>query len=226
MSFNSKLFPRVFRHGVHLRRYATVGSATYVGRPPNPPSGPMVPPSLVSSPSWDARVLANIDGSSPSFPYLVDQYVDKSSKVLDVSLPYESRPTSSRRVTFDDTDDGVFMVSHALRHESEHRVTVCSGFALNISQASEMGDNALIVSCAHTLEEVSVPHSLGLCFIGDGRRCGTLVQCLHWSLASRKVPPQFPPPQVHLSSLEHMTRQDSILSHPSNLLCTRPIYSF
>ncbi|KAJ3479185.1 hypothetical protein NLI96_g9238 [Meripilus lineatus] len=114
----------------------------------------MIPPSVVSSPSWDARVLANIDDSSTSFLKLVDQYVDRSGTVLDVPLPYESRPTSGRRVQFDASDNGVFMISHALRHESQHRVTVCSGFALNVAQTSDHSDSPMIVSCAHTLEEV------------------------------------------------------------------------
>lgn len=158
----SKALFRGSRHATYLRWYATVGTTTFVGKPPNPPPNPMVPPSLVSSSSWDARVLSHIDGTSTSFLKLVDQYVDKSGEVLDVSLPYESRPTSERRITFDDLHNGVFMVSHALRHESQHRVTVCSGFALNVSQESESSGNALIVTCAHTLEEVSAPNCSGL----------------------------------------------------------------
>lgn len=161
MSSLARVCSRI-HHGSQLRHYATVGSKTYVGRPPNPPPGAMIPPSVVSSPSWDARVLANIDDSSTSFLKLVDQYVDRSGTVLDVPLPYESRPTSGRRVQFDASDNGVFMISHALRHESQHRVTVCSGFALNVAQTSDHSDSPMIVSCAHTLEEVSILHTLRL----------------------------------------------------------------
>ena len=92
--------------------------------------------------------------------------------MLDQPLPYESRPRADRKVNFDRMDvfseSGVVMVAHAIRHQDRHQVALCSGFALNVPARTEPngkgkapenrreGGSTVIVTCAHTLEEVNL----------------------------------------------------------------------
>ncbi|KAL4243125.1 hypothetical protein ABKN59_000972 [Abortiporus biennis] len=146
------------KHTILRKSYATVGSTTYVGKPPKLPiNAPPFSPTPASA--FNSRILATLDQTSPSLPALVEQYIDNSGNVLGVSLPYESRPTTERKLSFKDANQSVFMVAHALQHGSEHKVTICSGFALNAtsgpgSDSSANGDDAIVVTCAHTLEEI------------------------------------------------------------------------
>ena len=164
------------------RHYAQVGPTTFIGKPPAPPDPPAVPgpgpsvgarsPGLPSS--FDAHILAELHrntrsehallaGSATSnsttqtqLPTLIAQYLERGELVLDASLPYESRPTPERRVPFDaeeDAEASVAMVVHVAENGAEHKITYCSGFALSAPKLA--GGQALYVTCAHTLEEVS-----------------------------------------------------------------------
>ncbi|KZT06787.1 uncharacterized protein LAESUDRAFT_725549 [Laetiporus sulphureus 93-53] len=151
------------------RRYAVVGTTTFVGEPPSPPTPPSsgastATPSADLPAGFDAHVLSELRqrasaGSLVSLPRLIEQYVDRSGHVLKSSLPYESRPGEDRRVTFDvadtegtDVQDSVAMIVHAVQQGEEHKVTYCSGFAL---AAPGMPDGqSVFVTCAHTLEQI------------------------------------------------------------------------
>lgn len=163
-----------------IRRYAQVGSTTYVGEPPTapdpPPSrnastsaqsaSPATQPPLPTKP-YDALVLAELakEGApeSPSLTELVEQYMKRAGHVLDVSLPYESRPTAERRIRFttdanevevSNADDALVMVAHAAHDRAgRHKVTYSMGFSVAPPGLPE-GQVALL-TCAHTLEEVS-----------------------------------------------------------------------
>ena len=164
------------------RHYAQVGPTTFVGKPPAPPDPPAVPgpgpsvgaqtPALPSS--FDAHILAELHRNTRSehallagstttnrttqtqLPTLIAQYVERGGLVLEASLPYESRPAAERRVPFDaeeDAEASVAMVVHVAENGAEHKITYCSGFALSAPKLA--GGQALYVTCAHTLEEVS-----------------------------------------------------------------------
>jgi hypothetical protein len=139
------------------RAYATVDSATIVARPPHPP----VPiPAQDTDPlsMIDSHVLAALPqpGASSrlqtSLPELITQYVDRAGRVLDFSLPYEP---SGRRTDFDarPEDSAVSMIAHCVRGDDAHKITLCSGFALQGPGQSER--ESLVLTCAHTLEEGS-----------------------------------------------------------------------
>lgn len=149
-----------------FRAYATVETPVIVAKPPLSP-----PPRL---PTKDSEPTSEIDrivldalsrtpsGSRTSLPQLIDQYLQRSGRVLDQHLPYESRPSPSRRADFASVtphaqDPGaakVHLVAHAAQEGDRHKVTLASGFA--IQGTDEQEGDSLFVSCAHTLEEVHV----------------------------------------------------------------------
>ena len=175
------------------RRYAQVGSTTYLGQPPSSPDNAPVPPhTSTSSPSthlgpasstihnsttaiksFDTHVLSELqkpaqpEAPSITLPDVIEQYMRRAGRVLDTSLPYESRPGAARRATFTppeaataaSTADGALaLVAHAvLDRTGKHRVAYSSGFALDVPglRAGE----SVYVTCAHTLEEVSLLRS-------------------------------------------------------------------
>ena len=150
--------PHLRTHLQHLRLrcYATVESATLFGKPPEPPKN-AVPRTIAAPSALDALILSqlrNLPGAS--LPTLVGNFDDHAGHVLDTPLPYESRPNATRRVTFDGSD-GVVMVAHAMQHGDAHKVALCTGFALNVPADKEGGENGntVILSCAHTVEEVN-----------------------------------------------------------------------
>jgi hypothetical protein len=130
--------------------------------PPPPPPGLSDPtPPRPSLSVLDTTILTHLSrvatlSSLTDMKTLAKEYSDRSEHVLNVSLPYESRPNATRRVDgVVSSGSGVVMVAHCVADEAlqEHKVTVSSGFALNARSARE--GESLIVSCAHTLNEVS-----------------------------------------------------------------------
>ncbi|KAI8995296.1 hypothetical protein BD414DRAFT_410874 [Trametes punicea] len=96
----------------------------------------------------------------------------RAGHVMDSALPYESRPNAERRVQFSDAavkppststsgsadlssaDGALVMVAHAVQ-DSEgkgQKVTYSSGFAVHAPGTPE--GEAVLVTCAHTLEEI------------------------------------------------------------------------
>ncbi|KAI0336004.1 hypothetical protein GY45DRAFT_1239025 [Cubamyces sp. BRFM 1775] len=91
-----------------------------------------------------------------------------AGRVLESSLPYESRPNAQRRVHFADiadeaetgsadvsTADGALaMIVHAVQdgNGKGHKLTYSSGFVVHAPGTPE--GEAVLVTCAHTLEEI------------------------------------------------------------------------
>lgn len=115
---------------------------------PEPPPPP--PPSSV----LDGQLLSALDVSKThtSLANVVKQYVAYTGNILDVSLPYESRPTETRRPGLTHVNSSTVLIAHCVREGSENKITLSSGFALEAPSPSK--DETLILTCAHTLEEV------------------------------------------------------------------------
>jgi hypothetical protein len=130
------------------RAYATPHSPLFFAKPP-------VPPAHVSNPRpIDHFILENLanthSAGRTALPQLIEQYLDRSGHVLDAQLPHEPRPSPSRRVSFSTDEEGVVhLIAHVVRENDRSKITVSSGFTLETSDGQ-----SVLVSCAHTLEEV------------------------------------------------------------------------
>jgi len=106
-------------------------------------------------------LLAASKGRCTSLATIVKQYIEVSGDVLDVCLPYEPHPSKTRRTTTS-TEKGqgkvrnLVTVAHCAVVGDEHKITLASGFALNV----HMGEEMVIATCGHTLEEVSLSASI------------------------------------------------------------------
>ena len=107
----------------------------------------------------DSHLLAALRWSTQKGATLGDlshEFNINADRILDMSLPYESAPPLSRRVTFDrmgpsKTHHGIVMVGHCMSPKDDlslqkPKVKLSSGFVIA---------EGLIVTCAHTFEEVS-----------------------------------------------------------------------
>ncbi|KAH7344415.1 hypothetical protein B0J17DRAFT_558985, partial [Rhizoctonia solani] len=83
------------------------------------------------------------------------EYRSHAGRVLNVQLPYESRPDSQRRIKpLSDKDDGIVLVAHlAVTKQGRCRVSLSSGFALNFD--AEGGGEQCVATCCHSLEEIT-----------------------------------------------------------------------
>lgn len=135
-------------HFLPRRAYATAHSPLFLAKPP-------VPPPHASNPRPIDRFilenLANIPSAGrTALPQLIEQYLDRTGHVLDAHLAHEPRPSSSRRLSFStDEGGGVHLIAHVVRESDRSKITVSSGFALETSDGQ-----SVLVTCAHTLEEV------------------------------------------------------------------------
>ncbi|TFK31006.1 hypothetical protein BDQ12DRAFT_701669 [Crucibulum laeve] len=87
----------------------------------------------------------NGNNRNPSLKRLLSETIENAGVVLDVSLPYESRPSEARRPKFalsnekskaNDPND-ILLVAHTMQDGSDHKVMVSSGFALNAPSPRE-----------------------------------------------------------------------------------------
>ena len=132
-------------HGVWSRSMAAVAD----GFPVQPGSTEDLDSHLLAALRWSAQKGATLGDLSREFNTNAD-------RVLDIPLPYESTPPLSRRLTFHKSSlskghRGVVMVAHCMSSKGgfdrqKARVKLSSGFVI--------GDG-LVVTCAHTFEEVS-----------------------------------------------------------------------
>ncbi len=137
-----------FRQRFNLRAYATVNSPLILAKPPD------LPPSTSDPRPLDCFILETLarvpSARRTALPQLIQQYLDRSGNVLDAQLPYEPRPSPSRRVSFSTYNGGdVHLIAHVVRENDRNKVTVSSGFAVETSDGQP-----ILVTCAHTLEEV------------------------------------------------------------------------
>ena len=150
-----------FRALLARRHYASVSPFIIV----LPPPPPLPKKSAVQNGSdktigeslFDTKCFAALSEQVDQTPLttLIRQYVDSAKAVLDrVHLPYESRPAEDKKVNVKDSK-GVVLVAHCATDGFNDKVTLSSGFLLNAGQ-QEDGDR-LVLTCAHTLEEVRYP---------------------------------------------------------------------
>ncbi|THU91623.1 hypothetical protein K435DRAFT_667546 [Dendrothele bispora CBS 962.96] len=137
------------------RGYATVSSSSpIVNRPATrTPPVELLPNNIPFE--LDNCILSAVRSSKHPLSSLVQQYLDNAGHVLDASLKYESRPSSSRRLnTLDHTTrNPMVVVAHCIQDGNEYKITISSGFALETSSQSE--GRVLVLTCAHTFEEAS-----------------------------------------------------------------------
>lgn len=140
----------------YVRKYATIRPVTLVGKPPGPPDSTKSTLGSGAPAALDSLVLSQLRSKpGPSLSSLVQEYDANEGHVIQHTLPYESRPGNDRRVVFDQRDSSaVVMVAHAIQHEDHHKLAVCSGFALNVPSSQGGENRSVIVTCAHTVEEV------------------------------------------------------------------------
>lgn len=142
------------------RAFATV-SSSIIAQPPHPPPPPEPGEDIFDIPPLlDAWVLqAAAKPHKTSISEIVKQYLSSAGTVLDITLPYEPMPSEERRPRIGDVAAScrdVVTIAHCARDGLQHKVTLASGFALNVKEGGEEGkEETLIVTCAHALEEVS-----------------------------------------------------------------------
>ncbi|KAF9480437.1 hypothetical protein BDN70DRAFT_805285 [Pholiota conissans] len=143
------------------RCFATV-SSSIIAQPPHPPPPPSPEEGLVDDvpPLLDARVLqAAARPHATTIGEIVKQYLTSAGTVLDAALPYEPSPAAERRPRIGDPGESareVVTVAHVARDGLEHKLTLASGFALNVRDKGVAGEGegeTLVLTCAHTLEE-------------------------------------------------------------------------
>jgi len=137
--------------------YATICKSTIV-KPAGPPDQPIPSRNGFIPPLIDHHVLlAASKGRCTSLATIIEQYVEVSGVILDVCLPYEPHPSKARRMTPTSTEGSqgkvrnVVTVAHCAVVGGDHKITLASGFAVDV----DMGEEMVIVTCGHTLEEVS-----------------------------------------------------------------------
>ena len=152
---------------IHPRLYATVEPPVIVARPPPPPHPALAAQHASDITGLDTSVLdalAKIPSSSRiGLPQLIQQYLERSGRILDSQLPYEPTPAESRRTRFDvmsPEDRGVHLIAHCAQEGDRHKITLSSGFA--IDGIGERDHESIIVTCAHTLDEVNSTFSYGI----------------------------------------------------------------
>ena len=110
------------------------------------------------------RLAKSVHRECQSVSKLFEQYQHEAGKVIARTVPYEERPKQSKwahtshiNQTTQFQSDGLVLVVHACADHEKLRTAVCSGFVVDASVGdSSQGD--VVVTCAHTLGEVSLPH--------------------------------------------------------------------
>ena len=139
------------------RRFATVFPSIIIQPPPPPPAfkagNSQGSEKTIGESLLDSKCLAALSkhANQTSLTTLIKQYVQTAGCVLDrLNLPYESRPKENKVLAKDSKD--IVLVAHCASDDAEDRVTLSSGFVLNARMHG--ADESLILTCAHTLEEV------------------------------------------------------------------------
>ncbi|KAF8320568.1 uncharacterized protein EI90DRAFT_3080647 [Cantharellus anzutake] len=105
-------------------------------------------------PALDIRILRALEEhrkyAKPFGKRIIFEYETNACKTLSMYLPYESAPDRSRRPLFDRVHEALVLVAHVLVDGSQHKIAVSSGFAVDVPAH----DSSVVISCAHTLEEI------------------------------------------------------------------------
>lgn len=148
---------RISNRALGTRFFATVSPSIIPHpHPPPTPRGPDAKAPLLSF--LDSQILKALAiQPQTSLSDIIGHYVDQTGNVLNVSLPYESRPSENRRVSFEGNASSkeIITVAHCAKDGDKHKIALSSGFSLNVPAPTE--GETLIVTCAHTLEEVGGP---------------------------------------------------------------------
>lgn len=152
------------------RHYASVSPFIIVLPPPPPPPSRKSTTQneidkTIGESLFDTKCFAALSDQVDQTPLttLIHQYVHSAGTVLDrVHLPYESRPVEEKRVKGRDSKS-VVLVAHCATDGFNDKVTLSSGFLLNARQRED--DECLVLTCAHTLEEVRSTFVSALRFI-------------------------------------------------------------
>ena len=138
------------------RSFATV-SPTIIPQvqPPAPPNPRTLEAKGDGLSFLDKQILRALSVQpQTSLSDIIGHYIDQTGNVLPVTLPYEPMPGPNRRISFEEnaSTKEIVTIAHCARDGNQHKITLSSGFALN-SPALREGET-LIVTCAHTLEQV------------------------------------------------------------------------
>ncbi|KAG8768138.1 hypothetical protein FRC12_005748 [Ceratobasidium sp. 428] len=113
-------------------------------------------------PPLEKYIYNRIQNVSPSVSLssIYQGYKTNAGRVLDAQLPYESRPNTSRQAgpLSEAEDDGITLIAHvAVTGNGRCKVSLSSGFALASTGAGGGSgvEEQHVVTCCHTLEEVS-----------------------------------------------------------------------
>lgn len=134
------------------KSYATVCKSTMVK--PAPPDQPVPSRNEFIPALIDHHVLlAASKERCTSLATIIKQYTEVSGVVLDDCLPYEPHPSKTRRMTTEKSRGkgrNLVTVAHCAVVGDDHKITLASGFAVDV----DMGEEMVIVTCGHTLDEV------------------------------------------------------------------------
>ncbi|KAI0005494.1 hypothetical protein BJV74DRAFT_875425 [Russula compacta] len=180
--------------------YATFHSPLILARPPNSPPHTSAPRPL------DRFVLEALASTRSA-----------ERTALPAQLPYEPHPSPSRRVSFSTYESrDVHLVAHVARESGRNKITVSSGFALGTSDGQ-----SILVTCAHTLEEIRWSPLLVLPCVPHSSPRATLPDLSHArSSASFILSTIDSTPSAHpiASVLSSLHRSDLILLSPFPML--------
>ncbi|KAF5368477.1 hypothetical protein D9758_002379 [Tetrapyrgos nigripes] len=135
------------------RKFATVSSSAINRYPTSKPAAELLEGSVPSQ--LDRSILSAVQSGRYPLSGLIRDYLDNVGTVLDASLAYESRPSPSRSLssrTSESSRNPLVLVAHCVRDGNNHKLTLCSGFALKVSSQRE--GEAYVLTCAHTFEEI------------------------------------------------------------------------
>ncbi|VDB99597.1 unnamed protein product [Peniophora sp. CBMAI 1063] len=143
-----------------LRTYATIENTLVFPKPP-PPAPAQAEPRIDSEPAQSALDRVLIDhlvrtpaSSRPSLNSLINHYLERSGRVLPSQLPYESTPAPHRRVPDNVQDGAVQLLAHVVKEGDRTKLSLSSAFAIQPQSKPGVEAQPIIVSCAHTLEEI------------------------------------------------------------------------
>ncbi|KAH8835397.1 hypothetical protein DL96DRAFT_1702383 [Flagelloscypha sp. PMI_526] len=128
------------------RSYATTSSGL-----------PYLPPTATSPDAFHAFILNHLkthSSSSSNSASMLEEFSVNASRVLPFSLPYESVPSHTRKIDPSLQRSNLLMIVHALWEETTNHFKVTSSTGFRINANLPKSNDQLVLTCAHTLEEI------------------------------------------------------------------------